>query len=76
MRGFQRFLYFRTNDSSRPDYEKAGMKPFQPSAKQTLRNYMEVPVDVIERPGELEQWALRALATIPPARPGGRARKR
>jgi len=36
-------LYFKTNDQTRPVYEKYGMKPFRPSAKQTLKNYYEIP---------------------------------
>ncbi|HET9700981.1 MAG TPA: TfoX/Sxy family protein, partial [Burkholderiales bacterium] len=68
-------LYFRTDEGSRPDYEKAGMKPFRPNAKQTLKNYLEVPVDVIEKPATLREWALRAAAAQPaagPAQPGRR----
>lgn len=53
-------LYFRTDAASRPGYEKAGMRPFSPNAKQTLRNYLEVPADVIESPRRLREWALRA----------------
>ena len=41
-------LYFKTSQESRKSYEKAGMEPFQPSEKQTLVSYYEVPVFVIE----------------------------
>ncbi|MDC4224262.1 MAG: TfoX/Sxy family protein [Candidatus Manganitrophus sp.] len=30
-------LYFKTDDASRSDYIEMGMKPFRPSAKQTLK---------------------------------------
>ncbi len=55
-------LYFRTDEASRADYEKAGMKPFRPNPKQVLKNYLEVPADVIESPRRLREWALRAAA--------------
>ncbi len=53
-------LYFRTNDGTRDEYLSRGMKPFQPNARQTLRNYLEVPPDIIEQPRLLGQWARRA----------------
>jgi DNA transformation protein len=36
------------------------MKPFHPNAKQTLKNYYEVPVDVLEDGEQLTTWAARA----------------
>ena len=53
-------LYFKTNDRTRPAYEKLGMKPFRPSDKQTLKNYYEVPPDILENGEELTHWAVRA----------------
>ena len=50
-------LYLKTNDQTRGAYEAAGMGPFQPNEKQTLKTYYEVPADVIEHPGQLGQWA-------------------
>jgi len=47
---FKGRLYFKTDDASRSDYVEMGMKPFRPTAKQTLKSYYEVPVDVIEDP--------------------------
>lgn len=55
-------LYFRTDEASRPAYERQGMKPFRPNAKQTLKNYFEVPADIIENSRRLREWALRAAA--------------
>jgi len=55
-------LYFRTDEASRADYLARGMQPFRPSQKQTLKNYFEVPVDIIESPRRLGEWALRAVA--------------
>ena len=55
-------LYFKTNETTRPKYETFGMKPFKPSAKQTLKNYYEVPVDIVEDGDELIKWAKEAAA--------------
>jgi TfoX/Sxy family transcriptional regulator of competence genes len=37
------------------------MKAFQPTPDMVLKNYFEVPVDVLEDDGELEAWARRAV---------------
>lgn len=55
-------LYFRTDEVSRGDYRDRGMQPFRPNARQTLKNYFEVPADIIESPRRLREWALRACA--------------
>lgn len=60
-------LYFKTNDSNRQDYIDAGMTPFRPSDKQTLKNYYEVPPEVIEEKEKLYQWVEKSvLTTITP----------
>ncbi|MEE9499196.1 MAG: TfoX/Sxy family protein [Nitrospinaceae bacterium] len=53
-------LYYKTNDQTRPVYEKYGMKPFRPSAKQTLKNYYEVPPEILEEGEALILWAEQA----------------
>jgi DNA transformation protein len=53
-------LYFRADPASRAEYEKRGMRPFRPNARQTLRSYFEVPVDVVEDADQLVSWARRA----------------
>jgi DNA transformation protein len=53
-------LYFKTDDETRPDFESRGMKCFRPSAKQTLKNYFEVPADIIEDRDQLIAWAERS----------------
>ncbi len=55
-------LYFKTDAGSRPVYVEAGMKPFRPNARQTLKSYYEVPVDVIEDEDRLIRWARAAIA--------------
>lgn len=56
-------LFFRTDDGSLGEYVSRGMKPFQPNPRQTLKNYLEVPPDVIEQPRLLCDWAERAAAS-------------
>ena len=56
-------LYFKTTSTSRAAYLKKGMKPFRPSAKQTLKTYYEVPLDIIEDQDELSAWARKAVRT-------------
>ena len=58
---FRGRLYFKTDAISRPAYLAQGMKPFRPSAKQTLKHYYEVPADVLEAPEQLIAWARQAL---------------
>lgn len=59
---FKGRLYFKTDAATRPLYIERGMKPFRPSAKQTLKSYYEVPVDLIEDPEQLLEFAERAIA--------------
>ena len=51
-------LYLKVDDVNRPDFEKAGMPPFQPfEDKPYVMSYYEVPVDVLEDSVQLIQWA-------------------
>lgn len=54
-------LYFKTTDETRSQYLANGMKPFRPNLKQTLKNYFEVPVDIMENTDQLTTWAKRAI---------------
>jgi DNA transformation protein and related proteins len=54
-------LYFKTDATTRPEYVRRGMAPFQPSAKQTLKSYYEVPVEVVEDDEQLTEWARQAV---------------
>ena len=58
---FQGRLYFKTDDGSRGEYERRGMKPFQPNKRQTMK-YHEVPADVAEDRELLLAWARQAIA--------------
>lgn len=58
-------LYFKTDDAGREAYRQRGMKPFRPNAKQMLKTYHEVPIDVMEDAEQLTSWAERAIARSP-----------
>lgn len=54
-------LYFKIDETTAREYRKRKMKPFRPNAKQTLKSYYQVPVEIIEDADELHEWSLRAL---------------
>jgi DNA transformation protein len=58
---FKGRLYFKTDLTTQPQYRERGMKPFKPNAKQTLKNYYEVPAEVVEDADELMLWSERAV---------------
>lgn len=66
---FRGQLYFKTTEATRGRYEQAGMKPFRPSAKQTLKTYYGVPASILEEPEELVAWAQEAILTKHPGKP-------
>ena len=53
-------LYFKTDRITAARYRDRGMKPFKPSAAQTLKNYYEVPIEVLEVGDDLTAWASQA----------------
>ena len=53
-------LYFRTDPGTAPRYRVHHMKPFKPNTRQTLKNYYEVPVDIVESAEALVEWAVAA----------------
>lgn len=53
-------LYLKTDRVTAPRYREQGMTPFKPTATQTLKNYYEVPVDILETPDDLLTWASHA----------------
>jgi DNA transformation protein and related proteins len=54
-------LFFKIDDSTVVEYRKRRMKPFRPNAKQTLKSYYQVPVDIIEDADQLAAWSRRAI---------------
>ena len=57
-------LYFKTDDVTRPAYLRLRMKPFMPYGKKGggQRRYYSVPLDVLESPPTLAEWARAAVA--------------
>ena len=64
-------LYFRTDDESREEYVKRGMRALQPKFRprgpKTVDRNFEVSPDVLADAEELQKWALRAAATNQPS---------
>jgi DNA transformation protein len=55
-------LFFKIDESTVGEYRKRKMKTFRPNAKQTLKSYYQVPVEVVEDADELRQWAVKAVS--------------
>jgi DNA transformation protein and related proteins len=54
-------LYFKIDESTVGEYRRRQMKPFRPNAKQTLKSYYQVPVEIIEDGDQLCEWAVKAI---------------
>lgn len=54
-------LYFKVNDSTRPDFERFGMQAFQPFGDESAMGYYEVPADVLEDTVQLANWMRKAI---------------
>ena len=54
-------LYFKTHPHTLPDYLAFHAAVFTPTEKQTLKNYREVPVDILEDAVQLTTWAQKAV---------------
>jgi len=63
-------LYFKVDDSTRPDFERLGMEPFQPFEQESSLGYYEVPADVLEDAGQLAPWMQRAIDVAAKAKAG------
>ena len=56
-------LYFKVDDSNRPDFEKVGMGPFHPYGEAgEVMQYYQVPADLLEDLEALRPWAEKAIA--------------
>jgi DNA transformation protein len=53
-------LYFRTHPDTLADFLARNAPVFAPSEKQILKNYREVPVDILEDSEFLQLWAKKA----------------
>lgn len=55
-------LYLKVDDTTRGDYERAGMGAFRPSADEgPSLSYYQVPAEVLEDRGALRDWAATAV---------------
>jgi DNA transformation protein and related proteins len=55
-------LFLKIDESTVGAYRKHKMKPFRPNAKQTLKSYYQVPVEIIEDADALCAWAVKAVS--------------
>jgi len=53
-------LYFKTHPETLSEYMEYHAAVFAPSEKQVLKNYREVPVDILEDNERLLLWARKA----------------
>lgn len=63
-------LYFKVDDSNRPDFEAAEMEPFRPYGDERAMKYYEVPIAVLEDADALQIWAEKAIDVARRARQG------
>lgn len=70
-------VYFKTDASTRIDFEAQGMRPFRPSGDGgATMGYHQVPEDVLENPEILRVWTDKAISvarrakTLQPRRRG------
>jgi DNA transformation protein len=55
-------VYFKIDDSTVGEYRKRKMKPFRPTARQTLKSYYQVPLEILEDAERLGEWAAQAIS--------------
>jgi DNA transformation protein and related proteins len=56
-------LYFKTDESNRPDFERRGMGPFRPYGEAgEVMQYYQVPAELLEDVDALRPWAEQAIA--------------
>jgi len=56
-------LYFKVDDTNRPDFVAAGKGPFLPFGDpEKPMQYYELPEEVLEDPDELREWMTKAIA--------------
>ncbi len=56
-------LFLKVDDSNRPEFERLGMRPFQPYGEGgEVMQYYQVPAEFLEDPEALRPWAEKAIA--------------
>jgi DNA transformation protein len=53
-------LFFKTNPDTLAEFLQYHAAVFAPSEKQVLKNYREVPIDILEDRERLLDWAMKA----------------
>jgi DNA transformation protein and related proteins len=61
-------LYFKVDDTTRPEFEQLGMEPFRPFGEDSAMGYYEVPADVVEDSVCLAAWMKKAIDVAAKAR--------
>ncbi|HET9549260.1 MAG TPA: TfoX/Sxy family protein [Candidatus Binatia bacterium] len=56
-------VYFKIDDSTVGEYRKRKMKPFRPNARQTLKSFYQVPLEILEDTERLGEWTARAISS-------------
>lgn len=64
-------LYLKVDDASRPRFENAGCRAFEPSQGQVMNGYWSVPPDVLEDRSALAEWSSHSVKIA-----GARSRKK
>lgn len=54
-------LYFKVDETNRPDFEKAGCEPFRPYNDERTMSYYEVPIEVLEDVDRLRDWTKKVI---------------
>ena len=69
-------LYFKVDDSNRPDFESRGMGPFLPFGDDRDKmQYYQVPAELLEDPDALRPWAEKSI-TVAATKKSKKSRKR
>ena len=67
-------LYFKVDESTRPEFEARGMGPFQPYGEDgETMGYYRVPDDLLEDAEILGQWAEKAISVARRAKRGSKS---
>jgi len=54
-------LYLKVDDVTRADFEAAGCEPFRPFGGDRPMSYFNAPLDALEDPDALADWARKAI---------------
>ena len=70
-------VYFKVDESTRPDFEARGMGPFRPFGDEggTMK-YYELPEELLEDPETLRPWAEKAVTIARQSRARRSSRRR